>query len=122
MDAELEKKLSKLATNEELKKTNKKIDNVEKNLSKKIDANSKRLDRVTFQVIENKEAIDRMVTKNEFNEFKDEVLSGQDKMMTILTKLDQERMFTHEWIKRVELEGKENKQDIKVIKQKLAIS
>ena len=122
---ELKKEVSKLATKEELKKTNKKIDDVEKNLSKKIDDNSKkidangkkidnnskRLDRVAFQVIENKEAIDRMVTKDEFNEFKNELYSTLDKILTTVQKLDKELIFTTEWIRRIDT-------DVEVLKKR----
>jgi uncharacterized protein YjgD (DUF1641 family) len=73
------------------------IDRVEKTLDAKIDKVEKRLDekidRVILQVIKNSEAINKMVTRDEFNEFRSEVLSGQDKMMTILIRLDQERIF-----------------------------
>ena len=89
--------------------------------TKAINKNSKAIDRVGIQVIKNSEAIDKMVTKDEFNEFREEMLSGQDKMMTILQRLDQERVFTVQWIERIETDVDRNKNEIKGIKLKLAI-
>ena len=39
---------------------------------------------------------------SEFEEFRSENASRQDEMVTILRRLDQERMFTVEWIRRIE--------------------
>jgi hypothetical protein len=112
------------ANSSEIKKVerplSRKIDRVEKTLDAKIDKVEKRLDekidRVILQVIKNSEAINKMVTRDEFNEFRNEVLSGQDKMMTILIRLDQERIFTNEWIRRIEAQGEQNKRDIERLK------
>ncbi len=49
-----------------------------------------------------REIKDNMVTKNELAEFKDEYLQGQDEMMTILKRLDEDRIFTHRWVDRIE--------------------
>lgn len=57
-------------------------------------ATKEQLDRVAIQVGKNSEAINKMVTREEFDAAQREVLSGQDKMMTILQRLDQERIFT----------------------------
>jgi uncharacterized protein YjgD (DUF1641 family) len=100
--------------------TKKDIKEVEKALTEKIDTNSKQLENVTIQVVKNSEEIKKMVTKQEFSEFRQEILTGQEKMMTILTRLDQERVFTIEWIKRIEKAVEKNKNEIERIKLKLS--
>ena len=114
---------------EKIEENSNKIDRVKKTLSEKIDGNSRKIDRnsekidrVAIQVVKNSEAINKMVTKEEFNQFRHDVLSGQDKMMTILTRLDQERIFTTEWIRRIEGDVERNKGEIKRIKERLAIA
>ena len=108
---------------DEIERTlNERINEVEKTLSEKIEGNSKRIDKVALQVVRNSEAINRMVTKEEFSEFKEEVLLGQDRIITILERLDQERIFTAEWIRRVEADVEKNKREIEKIKKKLAFS
>lgn len=53
-------------------------------------------------IIEGK--VEKTVTKEEFNGFKEDYYRGQDKMITILERLDQERVFTNEKIKQLESE------------------
>ncbi len=88
--------------------------------SVKIDTNSKKIDNLTIQVINNREEIKKMVTRTEFNERMDEMARGQDKMMTILTRIDQERVATTAWIGRIEGDVEKNKSEIERIKTKLA--
>ena len=110
---------------EKIDENSKKIDRNSKKIEengRKIDKNSRKIDRIIIQVIKNSEAINKMVTKEEFNQFRRDVLSGQDEMMTILTRLDQERIFTTEWIRRIEGDVKKNKGEIEMIKVKLAIA
>ena len=58
--------------------------------------------KVIEKLIEHDERLDRieknMVTKLEFHELTDTM----DKAMVILQRLDQERVFTSEWIRRIE--------------------
>ena len=54
-------------------------------------------DKIISKLIEHDRKLDEVVTKSEFNDFKDKVLTGQDKMMNILERLDQERIFTTAW-------------------------
>lgn len=61
-------------------------------------------------------------TKDDLVEFRDEVLTGLDRQMVILQRLDQERIFTAEWIKRLEREVAEHDQEIKRIKQLLKVT
>ncbi len=70
-----------------------------------MDPSSKGLGRsilVGLEILKHTETIKNLVTKDEFNEKMDRVLDGQDKTMAILTRLDQERVFTVERIKRIE--------------------
>lgn len=60
--------------------------------------------------------------RGEFDEFRNEVLTGQDQMIKILMRLDQERIFTHEWVKRIETEVAHHTEDINRIKLQLQIA
>lgn len=57
---------------------------------RRFDEQDRRLDMLAKKAIEHDARFDELVTKNEFNDFKDEVLSGQDEMLTILQNLQQE--------------------------------
>ncbi|MFH1246089.1 MAG: hypothetical protein V1662_06365, partial [Candidatus Omnitrophota bacterium] len=63
----------------------------------------------------NTEAIKELVTKKEFTEFKDENFNKLDKMITILQRLDQERIFTIERVRHLE-------EDVSKIKVHLALT
>ena len=45
-------------------------------------------DKIIKKLLEHDDKIERLVTKDEFKIFRDEVLNGQDKMIGILTRLD----------------------------------
>lgn len=79
-------------------------------------------EKIIQKLLEHDERFDSLVTKNEFHEFKDQILTGLDQAMTILKRLDQERIFTIEWVKRIEKEVKEHSSEIKHIKQVLKIA
>jgi hypothetical protein len=51
----------------------------------------------------------------------DELLRGQDEIIGIFTRLDEERVSTTAWIRRVEGDVETNKSEIKSIKNKLAM-
>ena len=111
--------------------TKKDLNQVKQELTDKIDANSAKIDRIALQVIENHEQIERRATREELNQRFDEVISGQDKMMTILTRLDEERVTTNARIDRIEgdlsavvlrqADVETNKREIKRIKTKLSM-
>ena len=121
-----------LVTKEDLKNTEEKLTKkIEENTRKLdehtrkldehtrlIEENSRKIDNVALKVIENTEAIEdirkNMVTK--------EIYNTLDEMMVILKKLDQERIFTTEWIRRIEGEVETHTREIKRIKEKLSIS
>ena len=109
----MEQQREELATKRDLEK-------VEQRLTGKIDANSKKIDNLTVKVVKNSEQISRMLTKEEYKEHFNEIMRGQDKMMTILTRMDQERVATTAWIGRIEGDVEKNKSEIERIKTKLA--
>jgi len=82
------------------------------------DGHFKRLDKKLIEHDERLERIEEnMVTKLEHNE----VIDTLDKIMTILKRLDQERIFTKEWIKRIDKKVEKHDQDIAQIKEVLKI-
>ncbi len=109
-------------------KLNARIDNVEKRLNAKIDEVEKRLDdkinKVGMEVIKHTQMIEEirknMVTKD--------IYGILDEIVRIVRKLDQERIFTIEWIERIESKVEKNtqdieknKEDIKKIKEKIGM-
>jgi len=119
--------------------TKKDLDQVKQELTDKIDANgrkidasSAKIDRIALQVIENRE---QMAIKDEVdkrfdtvdkrfdvvNERFDELLRGQDEMIGIFTRVDEERVATTAWIRRIEGNVETNKREIKRIKTKLSM-
>jgi len=104
---------NKPVTKSDLKKVEtelkKEIREVEVKLSRRIDKVESRLDKVersidilASQVAENTVRLDNMVTREEFKHEVSKLVDGQDKMITILQRLDQERIFTNQRLKRVE--------------------
>ena len=107
--------------------TKKDLDQVKQDLTdkidangRKIDANSAKIDRIALQVVENREQMATKDAVNErfdaVNERLDELLRGQDEMIGIFTRLDEERVATTAWIRRVEGDVETNKSEIKKIK------
>jgi len=98
-------KQEELATKKDLKKLEEidanaaKIDQVEKNLSAKIDANSQTLSRLTSLVLDNGE---RMATKENMNKRLDEIVSGIDGLARSFSILQQERVVTNKRLDRIE--------------------
>lgn len=60
--------------------------------------------------------------EKEIGDFRRETLDGQEQMITILKRLDQERIFTAEWIRRIEADVETNKMEVIKIKQLLKVS
>lgn len=78
-------------------------------------------DKIILKLAEHDKRFDELVTKGEFQEFKRQVLTGQDEMMAILRRLDQERIFTVAWVRRIEKEVEEHRAEIRKIKDALKI-
>lgn len=79
-------------------------------------------DKIIQKLLEHDERFDRLLTKDVFNTFKDQYTSDRDEMMVILKRLDQERIFTIEWVKRIEKTVEEQQKEIDHIKQVLKIA
>ena len=62
------------------------------------------MDKEILKLIATKEDLKDLVNRSEFAKFRDENLTRLDEIMTILKRLDEERLFTFEMVKR--LEGK----------------
>jgi len=63
-----------------------------------------------------------ILTREEFDVFKNDIMNGQDQMIKILTRLDDERIFTVEWVKKIEREVEEQKAEIQKIKLRLQVA
>lgn len=63
-----------------------------------------------------------LVLRDEFRQTQDVILTRLDEIVTTVRRLDQERVFTFEYIKRVEAEVDKNRKDIDHIKDILKIS
>ncbi|RLE39966.1 hypothetical protein DRJ23_02895 [Candidatus Acetothermia bacterium] len=121
------------------KRLSKKIDEVDKRLSAKIDANAAKIDanagkidanaemikangkkidanaaaihNLTREVVDIRIRLDQTLTRDEFKVYFDEIISGQDKMMSILTRLDQDWISILSRIERLERDVAELKAD-----------
>ena len=71
-------------------------------------------DKVIKKLAEHDQRFDELVTKSEFREFKNSFLHTQDEIMTILRRLDEERVFTAAWIQRIEKENATIKAHLKI--------
>lgn len=69
-------------------------------------------DKIIEKLIDLDERLNATVTTVEFNAFKDTLMNGQDKMIKILDRLDTERIFTEQWIQRMEKDFETQKQTI----------
>ncbi len=112
------------------KRLSKKIDDVDKRLSVKIDANTAKIDanaelikangekikangekieanataihNLTKEVVDIRVRLDQTLTRDEFKVYFDEIITGQDKMMSILTRIDHEHVSILSRIDRLE--------------------
>ncbi|MDD5195843.1 MAG: hypothetical protein PHQ96_09265 [Candidatus Omnitrophica bacterium] len=75
----------------------------------------KTVDKIALEVVKHTEAIKGLVTKGEFSEFRNENFTRLDNMMVVLSRLDEERVFTIERVRRIEKE-------IGKIKSRLALT
>ncbi|MBE0447375.1 MAG: hypothetical protein IBX64_04630 [Actinobacteria bacterium] len=79
-------------------------------IDKRFDEHDDRFDVITRKLIDHDEQF--VLVRQEIAGLRQEMLRGQDEMLTILHRLDQERISTYKWIKRVEEQGKKNSADI----------
>ncbi len=94
------------------------IERLDKN-DKRWDENDKRWDEINDMITVTNERIDgleqKMATKDDLSQLRAEMLHGQDEQITILRRLDQERHFTLERVRRLET-------DVERIKLQLQIA
>ncbi len=102
-------------------KTNVALQQVERKLAARIEGNAARIDRLAREIVEIRERLDHTLTREEFKEYFDEIIRGQDEIMKIVVRLDQERTSTAARLDRVESDVEKNKRDIREIKTKLAM-
>ena len=55
-----------------------------------------------------------ITTEGELRDFKHQALTSQDRIITILDRLDQERLFTSNWVSRIESEIARIKTHLKI--------
>jgi len=79
-------------------------------------------DKILQKLFEHDSLLVEVVTKSEFHDFKNQVYHAQDEMLTMLRRLDEERIFSAAWVKRVEAEMETHRKDIAKIKEALKIS
>ena len=79
-------------------------------------------EKIIEKLLDHDEKLDQMATKTDLQELRHEMLAGQDKMITILERLDQERVFTNQAIERLEHRVEENTKEIQTIKTQLKIA
>ncbi len=84
----------------------------------RIDANTKRLDKLTTAVLNNRELIEQRATREELNQRFDEVVTGIDEVMATLRRWDQERVASSARLDRVESDVKNNTKRIEKIEAK----
>jgi len=102
----------------------KRLDGVDKRLDgidKRLDEHDKKFDRVIKKLIEHDERFERIEEKVDKMVTREEYLRGYDEMITILRRLDQERIFGNQWVKRIEKRVDGHDQEIAQIKQVLNI-
>jgi len=70
--------------------------------TKAIEANGEKIARLITKAVENHDAIDKTLTREEYKRDHNILLQGQDDMMVILLRLDQERVVTNARLDRLE--------------------
>ncbi len=87
----------------------------EDKIIKKLDHHEKRLDKITDKLLEHDETLKHIKEEMATRDDVDKILNGQDKMIQLFTRIDQERLFGNERMKRLET-------DVKMIKQHLQLA
>ena len=79
-------------------------------------------DKIIAKLLEHDDKLANIVTAEEFQKFRGEVLHGQDLMVTILKRLDEERIFTHKWVKDIENKVEETRAEVQRLKFQLNVA
>jgi hypothetical protein len=79
-------------------------------------------DAIIKKLLEHDERFDileeKMVTRSDVNQ----IMTLMDKQIVILQRLDQERIFTQEWVRRIESDVEKSKKDIEHMKKLLKVA
>lgn len=89
-------------------------------IEKRFDKTDEKFDVITKKLLEHDNYFDEM--REEFNQKFNQVLTSLDKVMVIVQRLDQERLFTFEIIKRMQKDIDNNQKDLNRVKQILKIA
>ena len=77
-------------------------------------------DKIIEKLIDHEEQLSeikqRMATKEDIHE----VMQTQDEMMTILKRLDEDRVFTHKWVDRIESDLEQTKSRVAQSEEELS--
>ena len=115
LSAKIDANAAKIDANAEMIKAN--ADKIDANAEmikangKKIEANAAAIHNLTREVVDIRVRLDQTLTRDEFKVYFDEIISGQDKMMSILTRLDQDWISILSRIERLERDVAELKAD-----------
>ena len=115
LSAKIDANAAKIDANAEMIKAN--ADKIDANAEmikangKKIEANAAAIHNLTREVVDIRTRLDQTLTRDEFKVYFDEIISGQDKMMSILTRLDQDWISILSRIERLERDVAELKAD-----------
>ena len=71
-------------------------------------------DKIIQKLIEIDAKLDNVVVKDDLDSFKKEYFNGQDQVLAILKRLDEERTFTIEWVRRIETDVARIKEVLKI--------
>lgn len=107
LEATREELLDRMATKEELRAVEERL-TARMATKKELDKVQNSLNSLGFQVAQNSERLDQMVTKDEFSSSQDRVFTALDRILGIVKRLDEERIFEVEWLKRHDRELKEH--------------
>lgn len=80
------------------------------------------MDENILKYIATKSDIENLVSSDEFRQAQNEIYNRLDEIITIVRRMDQERVFTFEYVKRVEADVDKNRREIDRIKDILKIS
>ena len=80
------------------------------------------MDKRILSQLATRHDLERFATKEELDGYKNENLSRLDEVLVILKRLDQERVFTTEWVKRIESEVETHRGEISKIKSSIKLS
>lgn len=94
----------------------------EEKIIKKLDSIEERTRGQTEKLLEHDEQFEKIAARLDSMVTRKEYLKGYDEMITILRRFDQERIFTTEWVKRIEREVQQHQQEITNMKKVLKIT